>query len=108
MLHFKSVFNISGICIALEHKNISAAMDQHRLLAFNQTTVCSQWGTALRHLILINEPVESRAAHDYVETPAFLDVNPKQTDPIPDSTDSVEHSSIQRSGTSRFGQIQHL
>lgn len=83
-------------------------MEQHRLLALNQTTLCSQWGTALRHLILINEPIDLNGCDNYGEVPSLADVNPQLADPIANSDDSAGSNVDKRTGGSRFGQIQHL
>lgn len=83
-------------------------MEQHRLLALNQTTLCSQWGTALRHLILLNEPLDLTACDNYGEVPSLIEINPQPADPVPKPDDSAGSNAEKRTGDSRFGKIQHL
>lgn len=110
-------------CLDLDEKSIPAAMENHRLLILNQTAASIQWGTALRHLILLNEPNDSKEivsenatispgtnqdcepTTDTASDPNFFNVNAVSQDL---GSCDLSPSRDKKPGTSRFGQIQHL
>lgn len=74
----------------------------------NHTAICTEWGTALRQLILLNEMEHSVASSTAVEDqapPALLNVSANE---VPGQID-LSTSNIQKKvGAIRFGPIQHL
>lgn len=92
-------------------------MDNHRLLVLNETATTIQWGTALRHLILLNEPNDSGpiaaqerndawdATANTAPIPSLLNINAISQNL---SNCNLSTNTNKKPGASRFGQIQHL
>lgn len=87
-----------------------AAKDSHLSMMLSDAAVCSQWGTALRHLILGNEvPVETNLPTELPDnnTPPFLNVTDQSNETNSDQINAPAVSgNTEKSG--RFGPILHL
>lgn len=103
------------LVLGLEQNDVPLALDHHRLLILNYTTICTQWGTALRQLILLNEadnsPALNVAEHDVAPAtaPTLLNVDTLSANQVTGQMDlSTSGSQHNKTSTSRFGPIQHL
>lgn len=93
-------------------------MENHRLLILNETAASIQWGTALRQLILLNEPNDAKAivsdnATISAETNQVCETNVEAASAVNEVSQDLSNCDLSASkekkpGASRFGQIQHL
>lgn len=102
----------------MENNKISLANDLHRSLVVNHGTVCFQWGSALRQLILFKEQslepqkreTELCMASSYLDPTIEMGTNESDTEMSDHNHYNNNSSENNRSakGKTSSGRIQHL
>lgn len=103
-------------CIALENDKISLANDLHRSLVVNHGTVCFQWGSALRQLILFKEQslepqkteTELCMATSYLDPTIEMVTNDSEFGLSQHHNHNNSSESCSTKGKTSAGRIQHL
>lgn len=99
----------------MENNKISLANDLHRSLVVNYGTVCFQWGSALRQLILFKEQslepqkidTELCMASSYLDPTIEMGTNENDTE-MNEHCRHYSNESRSSKGKSSSGRIQHL